>query len=257
MTNKDVNSRVEFLQAIKEKFNQFQLHYKKETEESERNYNAQKTEIESKLLRLSKEHEKEKQDNSFIKDVIDETISNYKSVSNYLFGLMIVSVIILVYFFYSEGFDINNFIIFISPEDWKEAQALKKPVYCFPNDDQELGSSLGLLYNWYAVQRISMNPPKGFRIPNSNDIIDLNHAILQTQDEFLEIDFAFQQKIPVAHRLPLATFADGTNDRCFWTSEQFGFYTAYSYRINWENKIARIRKIDKNAGYFIRCIQNS
>ena len=113
MTNKDVNNRVEFLQAIKEEFNQFQLHYKKETEESERNYNAQKTEIESKLLRLSKEHEKEKQDNSFVTDVIDETISNYKSVSNYLFGLMIVSVIILVYFFYSEGFDINNFIIFI------------------------------------------------------------------------------------------------------------------------------------------------
>ena len=144
-----------------------------------------------------------------------------------------------------------------SPEDWKEAQVLKKPVYCFPNDDQELGTSLGLLYNWYAVQLISMNPPNGFRIPNSNDIIDLNHAILQTQEEFLAIDFAFQQKIPIAHRLPLATFADGTNDRCFWTSEQFGFYTAYSYRINLENKIARTRKIDKNAGYFIRCIQNN
>ena len=144
-----------------------------------------------------------------------------------------------------------------SPEDWKEAQVLKKPVYCFPNDDQELGTSLGLLYNWYAVQLISMNPPNGFRIPNSNDIIDLNHAILQTQEEFLAIDFAFQQKIPIAHRLPLATFADGTNDRCFWTSEQFGFYTAYSYRINLENKIAITRKIDKNAGYFIRCIQNS
>ena len=144
-----------------------------------------------------------------------------------------------------------------SPEDWKEAQALKKPVYCFPNDDQELGSSLGLLYNWYAVQLISMNPPKGFRIPNSNDIIDLNQAILQTQEEFLDIDFAFQQKIPIAHRLPLATFADGTNDRCFWTSEQYGYYTAFSYRINLENKIARTRKIDKNAGYFIRCIQNS
>jgi hypothetical protein len=102
-----------------------------------------------------------------------------------------------------------------------------------------------------------MNPPNGFRIPNSNDIIDLNHAILQTQEEFLAIDFAFQQKIPIAHRLPLATFADGTNDRCFWTSEQNGFYTAFSYRINPENKIARTRKIDKNAGYFIRCIQNS
>ena len=113
MTNKDVNNRVEFLQAIKEEFNQFQLYYKKETEESERNYNAQKTEIESKLQQMSKEHEKEKQDNSFIKDVIDETISNYKSVSNYLFGLMIVSVIILAYFFYSEGFDIYIFIIFI------------------------------------------------------------------------------------------------------------------------------------------------
>ena len=31
MTNKDVNNRVEFLQAIKEEFNQFQLYYKKET----------------------------------------------------------------------------------------------------------------------------------------------------------------------------------------------------------------------------------
>lgn len=144
-----------------------------------------------------------------------------------------------------------------TPEDWKEAQVSKKPVYCFPNEDQNLGDSLGLLYNWYAVQLISMHPPNGFRIPNSNDIIDLNQTILRSQESFLASDFAIHQSLPIAHRLPLATFADGTNDRCFWTSEQYGFYTAYSYRIDLDGKIARTRKIDKNAGYFIRCIQNS
>ena len=144
-----------------------------------------------------------------------------------------------------------------SAEDWKQAHQFKKPAYCFPNEDQNLGDSLGLLYNWYAVQLVATNLPNGFRIPSSDDITDLNHAILLSQESFLDNDFAISQSLPIAHRLPMATFADGTNDRCFWTLEQFGYYTAFSYRINLENKIARTRKIDKNAGYFIRCIQNS
>lgn len=181
MTNKDVNSRVEFLQAIKEEFNQFQLHYKKETEESERNYNAQKTEIESKLQQMSKEHEKEKQDNSFIKDVKDETISNYKSVSNYLFGFMIVSVIILVYFFYSEGFEINIFTTFMLIAGFLSYLA-----------GNNMGGEIQSIMKIRTPSQCIKKPPFYYTLFNKRTLIEIYEEAQKNKSNFLNSKYSKQ-----------------------------------------------------------------
>lgn len=150
-----------------------------------------------------------------------------------------------------------NLFLAKSDKDWKAAHSAKTPAYCFPNGDEQLSKEMGCLFNWYAVQLIAANPPIGFRVPDLDDINELNTNLLRTKSGFLDGDYGLKMSLPIAHRLPLATYADGSDDRCFWTCEQNVFYTAFSYRIDLEGKIALTRKIDKNAGYFVRCIQVS
>jgi uncharacterized protein (TIGR02145 family) len=150
-----------------------------------------------------------------------------------------------------------NLFLAKSDKDWKAAHSAKTPAYCFPNGDEQLAKEMGCLFNWYAVQLIAANPPIGFRVPDLDDINELNTNLLRSKSGFIDGDYGLKMSLPIAHRLPLATYADGSDDRCFWTCEQNVFYTAFSYRIDLEGKIALTRKIDKNAGYFVRCIQVS
>jgi uncharacterized protein (TIGR02145 family) len=58
-------------------------------------------------------------------------------------------------------------------EDIKKAELNQQPIWCFPNFDQKLGDSLGLLYNWYAIKDPRGITPPGYRIPTVEDYISL------------------------------------------------------------------------------------
>ena len=150
----------------------------------------------------------------------------------------------------------TNLVLANSDKEWKAAHSSKTPAYCYPNNEEQLAKEIGLLFNWYAVQLIALNPPQGFRVPDLDDINELNSHLIRSKSSFLDGDYGIKMSTPISHRLPMATYADGADDRCFWTSEQNVFYTAFSFRIDLEGKVALTRKIDKNAGYFVRCIQN-
>jgi uncharacterized protein (TIGR02145 family) len=151
----------------------------------------------------------------------------------------------------------TNLVFADSDKDWKAAHSKKSPAYCYPNNDGSLAKEIGLLFNWYAVQIIAANPPKGFRLPDLDDINLLNSNLIRSKFGFLDGDYGLKMSTPISHRLPMAAYADGNDDRCFWTSEQNVFYTAFSFRIDLDGKVALTRKIDKNAGYFVRCIENT
>ena len=151
----------------------------------------------------------------------------------------------------------TNLVFAGSDKDWKMAHSKKSPAYCYPNNDESLSKEIGLLFNWYAVQLIAANPPDGFRVPTLDDINVLNSNLIRSKSGFLDGDYGLKMSTPISHRLPMATYADGSDNRCFWTSEQNVFYTAFSFRIEIDGKVALTRKIDKNAGYFVRCIENT
>jgi uncharacterized protein (TIGR02145 family) len=58
-----------------------------------------------------------------------------------------------------------------SKEEWDSCFSAKIPAYCFFNDDTT--GSKGFLYNYYAFSSEKL-APKGWRIPNQKDILDLN-----------------------------------------------------------------------------------
>jgi uncharacterized protein (TIGR02145 family) len=54
-------------------------------------------------------------------------------------------------------------------EEWVKAGLMKKPAWCYVNDDPILGMKMGKLYNWYAVNDKRGLAPKGWSIPTLED----------------------------------------------------------------------------------------
>jgi hypothetical protein len=115
----------------------------------------------------------------------------------------------------------NNLWLASSEKDWLDAQSDKRAVFCYPNNDQELAEELGYLFNWHAVKAIESLMKDQWVIPT------------------------------VEH------FADATTNRCFWTADQAVYFTAYAFQVPLDTDGFEIRKIDKNAGYFLRVIKRS
>ena len=148
--------------------------------------------------------------------------------------------------------EIEGLVLAEKPEEWKAAHERKTPAYCYPNEDAKLHSELGCLYNWFAISLLEKYLPEGYRIPDLNDIKEL---ALNSTDDFLAQETHGVRSNPIAHRLPLSTYADGTKDRCFWTNQANGHYTAHAYRVSVDKKQIQVRQIDKNAGYFVRVLK--
>jgi len=71
----------------------------------------------------------------------------------------------------SQFNDGSKIIFAKSKEEWDSCFRDKIPAYCFFKDDTT--GSKGFLYNYYAFSSEKL-APKGWRIPNQKDILDLN-----------------------------------------------------------------------------------
>jgi uncharacterized protein (TIGR02145 family) len=54
-------------------------------------------------------------------------------------------------------------------EEWERAVKMKKPAWCYYDNNPSNGNLYGKLYNWYAVNDIRGLAPKGFHVPDLKD----------------------------------------------------------------------------------------
>ena len=94
-------------------------------------------------------------------------------------------------------------------------------------------------------------------VPSVEQVQDLQKYLPKSKSAFFKADIAQEKDLHVQHRLPMSTFADATTNRCFWTADQAVYFTAYAFQIPLDTAGFEIRKIDKNAGYFLRVIKRS
>lgn len=76
-----------------------------------------------------------------------------------------------IYFTRCDGLNGTIDNVSIKEVGWAD---LTTPAWCYYNNDPVLGSVYGKLYNYYAVQEIAKNPPKGWRVPTSADFTQLS-----------------------------------------------------------------------------------
>jgi hypothetical protein len=94
-------------------------------------------------------------------------------------------------------------------------------------------------------------------VPSVEQVQDLQKHMSKSKSAFFKADIAQEKDLHVQHRLPMSTFADATTNRCFWTADQAVYFTAYAFQVPLDTDGFEIRKIDKNAGYFLRVIKRS
>jgi uncharacterized protein (TIGR02145 family) len=152
--------------------------------------------------------------------------------------------------------EIEDLWLATTSAEWIESQAAKRPAFCYPNQNIDIANEQGFLFNWFALKSIQSKLPKTWRIPTVKDVEILKSSVFKDKEKFFKSDYAFRQNIHIEHRLPMSTYADASVNRCYWTSDEAVFYTAYAFQIQPESEVLEVRKIDKNAGYFLRIVKD-
>jgi uncharacterized protein (TIGR02145 family) len=62
-------------------------------------------------------------------------------------------------------------------KEWEKAGDNKMPACCFFNNNEKLGNTEGVLYNWYAIMDSRGLAPEGFRLPSLQDWINMLEKI--------------------------------------------------------------------------------
>ena len=68
----------------------------------------------------------------------------------------------------------DEVILCQTEEEWQQANEKKIAASCYYNFDQSLADHIGRLYNWWAVNDPRGLAPKGWKIPNSEDVEELS-----------------------------------------------------------------------------------
>ena len=66
--------------------------------------------------------------------------------------------------------------------EWIEAIKSNTPAYCYPNFNKSNNPNCGLIYNGFVIMDARNIAPKGWRVPNSNDITILSNRFPSNQD---------------------------------------------------------------------------
>gem|GEM_PF-6630523 len=140
-----------------------------------------------------------------------------------------------------------------SDKDWKMAFDNKIPAWCNPHHDETLGEEIGLLYNFHAINLLKTNLPDGFRIPTVADINQLGSTLIGSPTMFNIFKEENTAHTGCSYRLSLGAFSNPGKEMLYWTSEENIFYTACCFEM--DGTAVNIKKMDKNAGLFVRCIQ--
>jgi uncharacterized protein (TIGR02145 family) len=182
-----------------------------------------------------------------IQDVQDELIEKKVTYEEISFGNQIW----MKNFYSNTEFSNGDKITYAKNEkEWKKLNDKKIPAWTFASDS-ESSEKYGILYNFYAINNIAGIAPTGWRIPSIEDVKQLKNN--------LEITFVSEHikrfnQSKVYHSLALGTKIEAEKYRIFWTSNE-KFYTAFAFEINEDNPSIEMKKFDKSAGFFVRCLK--
>jgi len=151
--------------------------------------------------------------------------------------------------------DGTNIIHAKNEKEWVKANDNKLPAFRFPHYDSNLGNSLGLLYNFYAVNHPSVLPPTSdWQVPSLNDIVVLQNENFSV---FLEDNLKKSMEKDIFHCLAYGTMIQTVHKRIFWSRTQKIDYTAHAFSVDNEKKMLKVELYDKGAGFFVRCIKSN
>lgn len=156
----------------------------------------------------------------------------------------------------------------VDAEEWKRANELEQPAWCYYNNDFNNGTVMGKLYNWYAVSDPRGICPVGWHLPNDEEWDELVEyyggpknagAKLKGKNGWKnnnnELNSAKFNAFPAGKRSPKGTFED-LNEIGYWWTERALQNDAFVRRIDYNFKDVLMMNYSKKSGFSVRCVHN-
>lgn len=159
-------------------------------------------------------------------------------------------------------------------DEWREAGKLKKPAWCYFNNDSTNEKKYGKLYNFFAVSDPRGLAPTGWQIPSGNDWYTLSEflgdkkkggAKLKSTNGWLKNGNGTNSTgfsgVPSGSReFAMINRDEGfgsDSSRCIWWSSTIAKSNdVLVYTLYWKNnRFSPIWETSVNDGYSVRCIK--
>ena len=157
----------------------------------------------------------------------------------------------------------------ISAEEWEKAGALKKPAWCYYQNDSSNNRKYGKLYNWFAVNDKRGLAPTGWHIAS-----DTEWGILITylggeavtgakiksnpgwKDNGNGTNASGFTAVPGGYRFKNGVFNAEGYFGSWWTSTANSKFSAWFYSLRYDDNGIYRNNFGKEDGYAVRCIRN-
>jgi uncharacterized protein (TIGR02145 family) len=154
-------------------------------------------------------------------------------------------------------------------EEWKAADSLKIPAWCYYNNDSKNGNNnFGKLYNWHAVNDQRGLAPEGYSIPTLDDWTSLAIQLKNNVGKQLKSDKYFHgtgdnssgfDALPGGKRVTRGRFDHLNNVGYWWSSTESGENFAKLVYLSYTNDKLISPNIGeemlKGLGVSVRCIK--
>jgi uncharacterized protein (TIGR02145 family) len=153
-------------------------------------------------------------------------------------------------------------------EEWVQAGIKKQPVWCFFKNDSVNGEKFGRIYNWYAATDPRGLAPKGWRIPNNDDWMDLSEYLggeriagkkMKSREGWSDDGNGTNESgfngLPGGGRYANGSFVLPGESSGFWSSNQDSLHTAWFRYLTKVDDESHKYSLKKAAGMYVRCIK--
>jgi uncharacterized protein (TIGR02145 family) len=149
--------------------------------------------------------------------------------------------------------------------EWEQSIRDKKPVWCYFDNDTIKGEKYGKLYNWYAIIDPRELAPKGWRLPNLNDVNTLinNSGGNTIGGKKLKSKSGWDSNGNGTDNFGFNILPSGFLNQNGQCSNEFGLGTFWILSKNYPQFVVfdyyhdeiNINPCDKTFGFYIRCIK--
>lgn len=159
-----------------------------------------------------------------------------------------------------------------SKKEWKKYGQLKKPAWCYYNNDPKNGNIYGKLYNWYAVNDNRGLAPVGYHIPSyeewellTPDDLEGSHVHLSNKNQTVST----KKKKKSGFNALLGGLRDHegifgwiSKIAVWWSSTENGDFDAWFFYLDYKGYLlhdygGEMNNMgDKSEGFSVRCIKD-
>lgn len=153
-------------------------------------------------------------------------------------------------------------------EEWKMAGDLKRPAWCYYDNDPKNSAIYGKLYNWFAVNDPRGLAPKGFHIPSDAEWTILTNYLggngvaatkMKSASGWSEngngTNSSSFSGLPGGNRDISGTFKIIGRFGCWWSSTE-NSADALSRYLSYGNGNVASNSRNKRYGFSVRCLRN-